>query len=185
MRLTRTRIVATLVAVGTIVVVAIILNAFIFTPATITRPEAPPSVNAVRDRWQYPILLPTVRPDCLAYDAAQTGIVSDDAASNGLALQATLVQTSQSGCPDSQETIIHIREAPFFSSLTGNVTTLTQGRMQFAHAVESTSDGKTRVTLQWRCASVMCRMSSTTGRVLTEDELVRMADSFQIVRPAG
>ncbi len=76
-------------------------------------------------------------------------------------------------------------EAPYFKSLTGNVTTVTQGRMQFARVSESTSGGETRVTMQWRCASVMCRMTSTTGGVITENELARIADSFQIIKPAG
>ena len=57
--------------------------------------------------------------------------------------------------------------------------------MQFAQSIQTTATGQTNVTLQWHClVDVMCRINGTTDNLVTQDVLSRMADSFEIIKPA-
>jgi hypothetical protein len=178
----RARIATAILVAGVLVVSAFLVYAFFLSPASIEHPAAPPAVTAARRLWDYDILLPTYVPTCVRYDSGGTGIVPDDAAINGVALQVTLTANDTAGCSAAGGSVIRISEAPSFESLTGNVSTVTHGRMQFAGVSQSTSDGRTVVTLQWRCLSMMCRVTGTTSVGVTQNDLARMADSFQITR---
>ncbi len=182
MRLTRARVVALILIVGVIAVVAILLNQFVLASSVVTSPEAPPSIAAIENQWRYIILLPTYQPECLAYDPASVSTKYDSASSTGQSLRMTLVATNAAACTPANGSSIEIVEAPALASLTGDVTTVSQGRMQFAAVTSKTADGKTAMTLQWHCAEMMCRMSGKLDENVTETVLKKMADSFQVAR---
>ncbi len=185
MRLTRARIVAAVLIGGIVVVIAIMVNRFLLTPVVIDQPSAPPSVAAIRNQWEYNILLPTVTPSCLAYDANGASIRSDPVASNGQALRVTLAPLSTGTCSGASGSTLSIIEAPALESLAGDVSTVSQGRMQFARTAQPAPGGQTEVTLQWHCLNMMCRMTGTTSTVITESVLAQMADSFQVIGPSN
>lgn len=183
--MTRARIAAAVMICGIVAVSAVLAYIFFLSPATIQHPLAPPPVAAARGLWDYDILLPTEIPPCLSYDAGNTGVVPDGAAINGVALLVTLRPNNTADCANAAGSIVRISEAPFFTSLSGNVSTISQGRMQFASVSKSTDGRKTELTLQWRCLSMMCRIDGTTSSIITMNELARMADSFQVARTSS
>lgn len=168
---------------GIVAGIAVLVNTFLLTSAAIRRPSAPPSVNAVRDQWGYNILLPTYLPDCLAYEPGGASIVSNSSSASGLALQISLSAVSGLSCTTASGSTVQIWEAPALESLTGNVSTVSQGRMQFARAAQMTDSGQQRVTLQWHCMDVMCRITGVTSDTVSETVLAKMADSFQVIAP--
>ena len=181
MRLTRARIVVAILIVGVIAVIAIVVDQFVLSSAAVMNPEAPPSVAAIENQWGYIILLPTNKPDCLAYDPASVATTPDSESSTGKSLNLKLVATGTGTCASWAGSSVNIAEAPALASLTGNVSTDSQGRMQFARVSKSLPDG-TEVILQWHCAEMMCRISGTLNQTLTEDVLKNLANSFQVAR---
>lgn len=177
--------VATSLIVGLGIVTAIFVNAFVLAPATIDRPTAPSSVAAIRNQWDYTILLPTVIPKCLAYDAAGTSVIAYPIGSSEHALRITLTPVSSESCAGASGSTVRITEAPALESLGGMVTTVSPGRMQFARVAQPAPGGQIDVTLQWHCANIMCRLTGTTNHVITEAVLTQMADSFQIIKPSS
>jgi len=186
-RLKRRRVVAfTIAIVGVIAIVVLLLTQFVLAEAPITRPSAPPSVEAIRSEWQSVILLPTFLPECLSYGANGASIRSDPGARGRNALDIQLVPVKSAACNAAQGSAVTITQAPALESLDGQVLTVSEGRMQFARLAQTVSSGQTKVTLQWHClVDVMCRISGTTGSLVTEDVLARMADSFEIIKPAS
>ena len=185
LQLTRTRIVSGLLIIIIVITVAVLLNAFVLSAVKISTPIAPSSVDAVRNQWSYDILLPTLKPDCLEYSATGTGIEDDPSAANGISLQVRLTAAASAECADASGSTVVISEAPTFESLSGNVSTVIQGRMQFARIAKPAAGGQTEVTLQWHCLNIMCRMSGTTSNVITETVLTKMADSFHVIKPSS
>jgi hypothetical protein len=183
LQLTRGRIVVAILFVAIVIVIAGLVNAFILTPATIKRPVAPASVAAIRDQWGYDILLPTFKPACLTYDENGADVRQDLTAGSGQVLQVTLGPVPSASCADASGSVVRITEALTLASLEGKVSTVSHGRMQFAQVTETTSGGRTDVTLQWHCLNIMCRMVGTTSAAISEDVLAQMADSFQVIEP--
>ncbi len=132
LRLTRARVVTTILIVGVVAVVAILLNHFVLTSSAVTYPEAPPSIAAIENQWGYIILLPTYKPECLAYDPASVSTKYDSSSSTGQSLRMTLAAKNTAACTAANGSSVEIVEAPALASLTGNVSTVSQGRMQFA-----------------------------------------------------
>jgi hypothetical protein len=186
-RLKRRRVVTiALVVVGVVALVVVFLTQFVLVQDSITRPTAPPSVTAIRSDWQSVILLPTYLPECLDYDSNGTSIRSDPGARGGKALDIQLVPANTAACSGAQGSDITITQAPALESLSGPVLTVSEGRMQFARLTQASTAGRAKVTLQWHClVDVMCRVSATTGSLVTDDELSRMANSFEIIKPTS
>ena len=186
-RLKRRRVVTiALVVVGLVALVVLLLTQFVLAEAPIVRPTAPPSVAAIQSDWQSVILLPTFVPECLAYNPNGTSITLDPGARGGKALEIQLVPTNTAACSGAEGSSITITQAPALESLSGPVLTVSEGRMQFARLTRTDAAGRTEVTLQWHClVDVMCRVAGTTGNLVTEDVLSRMADSFEVIRPAS
>jgi hypothetical protein len=172
--------------VGLIAIIALLLTQFVLKQDSIIRPTAPPSVAAIRSDWQSVILLPTFLPECLNYDPNGASIRPDPGARGGKALDVELVPASTAACSGAQSSRVTITQAPALESLSGPVLTVIEGRMQFARSTAAAAAGQTEVTLQWHClVDVMCRINGTTGSVVTEDVLSRMAESFEIIKPAS
>lgn len=186
-RLKRKKVVTiALVIVALIAVVVVVLTKFVLVQDQIVRPTAPSSVAAIRSNWPSVILLPTFLPVCLTYGANGTSIRVDPTARGGKALDIQLVSTDTAACSGAQGSDVTITQAPALESLSGEVLTLTEGRMQFARQTEAVGAGQMKVTLQWHClVNVMCRITGTTGDLITNDVLSRMADSFEIIKPAA
>ncbi|HEX3723766.1 MAG TPA: hypothetical protein VHV31_13300 [Nitrolancea sp.] len=179
-------VIIALVVVVLIAVIAAFVAKVVLVQDQIVRPTAPPSVSAIRSSWSSVILLPTFVPVCLTYGANGTSIKDDPTARGGKALDIQLVSTGTAACNGAQRSDVTITQAPALESLSGEVRTLTDGRMQFARQTEAVGAGQTKVTLQWHClVNVMCRITGTTGDLITEDVLSRMADSFEIIKPAA
>ncbi len=185
LQLTRARIVSGLLIIAIVIIVAVLLNMFVLSAAKISRPIAPSSVNAIRNQWSYDILLPTLKPNCLDYSANGTGIKDDPSAANGISLQVRLTAVASAECADASSSTIVISEAPTFESLSGSVSTVIQGRMQFARIAKPAAGGQSEVTLQWHCLNIMCRMRGTTSNAITETVLTKMADSFHVIKPSS
>lgn len=186
-RLKRRRVVTiALVVAGLVAIVILLLTKFVLADTQITRPAAPPSVAAIRSDWQSVILLPTFVPECLNYDPNGTSINIDPGARGGKALVIRLAPVNTAGCSGAQDSNVTITQAPALESLSGPVLTVSEGRLQFARLTQTARAGRTEVTLQWHClVDVMCRLSGTTGNLVTEDVLSRMAESFEIIKPAS
>ncbi len=182
LRLTRARIVVAILIVGVVVVIAFLLNQFVLTSSAVTYPEAPPAIAAIEKQWGYIILLPTFKPDCLTYDPTSVATKYDSASSTGQSLQMSLTATDNATCAPANGSSVFIVEAPALSSLAGNVSTVSQGRMQFAETTTNAGGGGTEIVLQWHCSEMMCRMSGTLNESITETVLKKMADSFQVAR---
>ncbi len=185
MRLTRARIIVAILIIAVVAVIGIFVNATLLTPATIDHPSPPPSLAALRSNWGFDILLPTYMPKCLAFQKDGASIDQDSTTSNGQILDVRIVPITSPACASASGTSMVIGESPDIMSLTGDVTTITYGRMQFARVIRSTQGGGTETVLQWHCASVMCRITATTNNTITENVLARMADSFQMIGPSG
>lgn len=168
---------------GIVAVIAILVNTFLLTSAAIRRPSAPPSVNAIRNQWGYNILLPTYVPNCLAYVPGGASVKSNSSSASGLILQVSLSPAFISGCTVGSAPDVQIWEAPALESLTGNVSTVIQGRMQFARVERTMESGQTQITLQWHCMDVMCRLTGVTDDIVSGNVLAKMADSFQVIEP--
>jgi hypothetical protein len=186
-RLKRRRVVTiALVVVGLAAIVVVLLTQFVLVQDSIIRPTAPPSVAAIRSDWQSVILLPTFLPECLSYESNGASIRSDPGARGGKALDIQLVPANTAACSGAQGSDVTITQAPALESLSGPVLTVSEGRMQFALLKQAATAGSSDVTLQWHClVDVMCRLTGTTGNLVTEDVLSRMADSFEIIKPAS
>jgi hypothetical protein len=170
---------------GLIVVVVLLLTQFVLVESPITRPTAPPAVARVRANWQPAILLPNFVPACLTYDPNGARIDSDPSARGGQALVVGLISSNAASCADARNADVTITQAPALQSLHGEVTTIIEGRMQFARVARTTAGGQHEVTLQWHCRiDIMCNLSGTTGSLITEDVLAKMADSFALIRPS-
>ncbi|HVX30757.1 MAG TPA: hypothetical protein VHA53_09780 [Nitrolancea sp.] len=173
------------VVAGLIVLVIVLLTQFVLAEAPIRRPVAPPAVAALRTEWQSPILLPNFLPACLTYDPLGARIDLEPDALGGKALVVGLIAPGTPTCRDAANANVVITQAPALQSLHGEVTTITEGRMQFARVARAGANGQNDVTLQWHCRiNIMCRLSGTIGSVITEDTLAKMANSFEIIRPA-
>jgi hypothetical protein len=95
-----------------------------------------------------------------------------------------LIAANGTACREAVNADVVITQAPSLRSLHGDVTTITEGRMQFARIAQTAANGQDDVTLQWHCRiDIMCRLSGTTGSLITEDVLAKMANSFAIIRP--
>lgn len=186
-RLRWKRVVAIALAVaGLIVVVVLLLTQFVLIESPIQRPTAPPVVARLRADWQPAILLPNFLPACLRYDPNGARIDLDPEASGGQSLVVGLIASDEAACRDAANADVVITQAPTLRSLYGTVTTITEGRMQFARIAQPTANGQHNVTLQWHCRiDIMCRISGTTGSLITEDMLAKMANSFAIIRPTS
>lgn len=180
LRLTRARMFVAILIVAVVAVIGVLVNEFVLTSA-VTYSEAPPSIAAIENQWGYIILLPTYRPECLVYDPASVAISPDSDSSTGQSLKMALTAVKTDGCADAADSTVSIVEAPALTSLTGSVSTVSQGRMQFATVTRSVA-GRTELTFQWHCSEMMCRMSSTLNGTITETVLKMMADSFQVAR---
>jgi len=183
-RLTRKKVVAIALAIaGLIVVVVLLLTQFVLVDSPIQRPTAPPAVARLRANWQPAIFLPNYLPACLAYDPNGAHIDLDPTASGGRSLVVGLISSDTAACRDAKNSDVVITQAPALQSLQGAVTTITEGRMQFARIASTTANGQTDVTLQWHCrVDIMCRLSGTTGSLVTEDVLAKVANSFEVIR---
>jgi hypothetical protein len=184
-RLRWKKVVAIILAVaGLIVVVVLLLTQFVLVESPILRPTAPPAVVRLRANWQPAILLPNFLPACLTYDPNGARIDLDPDASGGQSLVVGLIASNEAACRDAENANVVITQAPALRSLHGTVTTITEGRMQFARTAPTATNGQDDVTLQWHCRiDIMCRLSGTTGSLITEDVLAKMANSFAIIRP--
>jgi hypothetical protein len=170
---------------GLIVVVVLLLTQFVLVESPTDRPAAPPAVARLRTDWQQAILLPNFVPACLTYDPNGARIDLDPDARGGKSLVVGLIAANGTACREAVNADVVITQAPSLRSLHGDVTTITEGRMQFARVTRITEDGQDEVTLQWHCRiDIMCRVSGTTGSLITEGELAKMADSFAIIRPS-
>ncbi|HVB65129.1 MAG TPA: hypothetical protein VNE17_10385 [Nitrolancea sp.] len=171
--------------IGLIAIIALLLTQFVLKQDSIIRPTAPPSVAAIRSDWQSIILLPTFLPECLTYDPTATSIRSDPGARGGKALDVQLIAANTAACGGAVGSRVTITQAPALESLSGPVLTVSEGRMQFARLIQTSATGQTEVTLQWHClVDVMCRIKATTGSLVTEAVLSRVADSFEIIKSA-
>jgi hypothetical protein len=169
---------------GLIVVVVLLLTQFVLVESPVPRPTAPPAVARLRADWQPAILLPDFVPMCLTYDPNGARIDQDPSALGGKALTVGLIASDTATCAAAQNADVTITQAPALQSLHGAVTTIIEGRMQFARLARTTAGGQNEVTLQWHCRiDIMCNLSGTTGSLITEDVLAKMANSFAIIRP--
>lgn len=183
-RLNRKKVVAIVLAIASlIVVVVLLLTQYVLDESPIQRPTAPPAVARLRADWQPAILLPSFLPACLTYAPDGARIDLDPEARGGKSLVVGLIAADDTTCRDAANAGVVITQAPALHSLHGNVTTITEGRMQFARIAQSSANGQDDVTLQWHCRiNIMCRLSGTTGSLITEDVLAKMANSFAIIR---
>jgi hypothetical protein len=141
-------------------------------------------VARLRADWQPAIVLPNFLPACLTYDPNGARIDLDPEARGGTSLVVGLIAADEATCRDAANANVVITQAPALRSLHGTVTTVTEGRMQFARVAQTTANGQNTVTLQWHCRiDIMCRLSGTTGSLITEDVLAKMANSFAMIRP--
>ena len=185
-RLRWKKVVAIALAIaGLIAVVVLLVTQFVLDEPPIQQPAAPPAVARLRADWQPAIFLPNYLPSCLSYDPNGARIDLNPTAGGGKILVVGLIANSEAGCRGADNSNVVIMQAPALQSLHGAVTTITEGRMQFARIARTTANGQNDVTLQWHCQiDVMCNLSGTTGPVITEDVLAKMANSFAIIRPA-
>src|SRR5690348_5517231 len=142
-RLRRRKVVAIALAIaGLIVVIVLLLTQFVLVESPITRPTAPPAVARLRADWQPEILLPNYVPDCLTYDPNGARIDLDPSASGGHALVVSLISSDTATCAGARDSAVTITQAPALQSLHGAVTTIIEGRMQFARIARTTAGGQ-------------------------------------------
>lgn len=171
---------------GLVIIVVLFLTQFVLVEDTIKRPIAPPAVARLRADWQSAILLPNYLPACLDYDPNGARIDLDPSASGGKVLVINLIASDTPECHAARDANVTISQAPALQSLHGTVTTIIKGRMQFARIARPAAGGQSDVTLQWHCRiDIMCSLSGTTDSLITEDTLAKMANSFEIIRPAS
>lgn len=172
-----------LVVAGLGAVVVLLLTQFVLAQATVARPSAPPSVAMLRSSWPSDILLPTFVPSCFDYDSIGGSITPDPSARGGEVLNVKLAARDTAECRSASGANITITQAPALASLSGEVVTVSEGRLQFAQLTTALADGERQITLQWHCLSIMCRLTGSTGPHLSDDMLEQMAESFQVIKP--
>lgn len=172
-------VVATLIA---FIIAGAILIRDVLNPVVEPPPALPSSLAAIRTDWVYPILLPTMIPDCFSY-APNPGSVEEHAeARGGMALVVRFAQSNNANCRESgRDADLTLTEAPALDSLQGAVTTLSGNRGQYARLAVPDERGRNRLILQWHCGTMMCRVAGDTGMDLSEQDLLQMAESVRQV----
>ena len=140
-------------------------------------PVMPPEVAPAASGWSGPVELPVTLPACLRY-APGAAVVPDSQAGSGWALTLRLVGNDTPGCAGWQDASVLVQESASLGSLTGEVTTVSANRMQFARTADAAGAAQSTVTLQWRCRDLMCRVSAALGGPLDEATLVQLAANF-------
>lgn len=152
-------------------------------PPTPPTPSLPAALAGVPAQWPLQILIPTVLPKCYTYATDGASVVHDPQARGELALHITFAPQATSGCPAGTSNAgVVLTEAPALDSLSGAVSTVSYDRLQLARTVETTG-GTDRVTLQWHCLDIMCRLTATQGTGLSQSALVAMATSVVTAGP--
>lgn len=173
-------------AAGTAVAAVLIIVAIVLLPRLLFPPNTgplsvalPPSLARVRDAWQPTVMLPATLPLCIRYPDTGAAIVADPLATGGKALRIIFSRDTGSGCASAPDPSLVLTEAPSLPSLIGHVDTVTDRRMQYARLAQPLDSGQVRVTLQWHCRDLMCRLSGLVAPGgLREADLLRMAHSF-------
>ncbi len=170
-------VVATLLA---FIIAGVILIRDVLTPVAEPPPALPPSLAAIRTDWVYPILLPTKIPDCFTY-APDPGSIEEHAeARGGMALVVRFAASNSANCMEAgRDADLTLTEAPALDSLQGTVTTLSGNRGQYARLAVPDEHGRNRLILQWHCGNMMCRVGGNTSAVLSEQDLLTMAESVR------
>lgn len=163
-----------------LILAAIALIRGLLNPAVEIPPEVPPSLATIQTDWVYPILLPTAIPDCFSYAASGNRVEEHAEARGGLALVVRFAPSERATCHEpGRDADLTLTEAPALDSLQGNVTTLSGTRGQYARLAVPDENGRTRLILQWHCGVIMCRVAGNTSAVLSEQDLLQMADSVR------
>lgn len=181
----RTSLARVLIVLATLlafIIAGVILIRGLLTPVAVRPPELPPSLAAIRAGWAYPILLPTTIPDCFIY-ASDPGRIEEHAeARGGMALAVRFTASERANCREAgRGADLTLTEAPALDSLQGTVTTLSGKRGQYARLAVPDEHGRNRLILQWHCGTIMCRVAGNTSAVLSEQELLKMAESVRRV----
>lgn len=173
---------------GAVLLVAV-LGITVLVRWLLSSPEGPPpalpaALSTILKQWPDPILVPTLLPTCLAYAPGGASVVADDQASGARALRIALAPRSGAGCPaPAVSPDVVLTEAPALDSLTGAVSTVSFNRLQLARIAQPGAGDTSRVTLQWHCFDMMCRLTGTTSAALTESNLIDLATSVAIAIP--
>jgi hypothetical protein len=171
------------------VTVALAMAAVVFVPRLVSPPRepfptTPPSVATVRSQWEYPIKLPTFIPDCYGYRPGGTEVMRNPIASDGRVLVVRFSKSMTGECESTKDAKLVLAEAPALESLIGDVTTISGDRGHYARLAEPLTNGAVRLTVQWNCDELMCRLSGNLGDGgISEQELLRMAESVRQARP--
>jgi hypothetical protein len=168
-----------LLSIVLIAVIAVLVFRWVAAEDEPRLPRLPPQVTTVQSVWNAPIILPADLPTCLGYAPDSAAVVDDQDARGGRALRIHYDVGAEPSCTGFQTANLVLTEADALYSLQGEVTTLSYGRMQFARV--ASPDG--RLTLQWLRDSMMCRLSATLGGSMTEDLLLRIAESARVATP--
>ena len=174
-------------AIGVVAVLALggtLLARWLLGSAAGPAPALPAALSVVRGQWTEPILVPTLLPGCLGYATGGASVVQDAQASGSRALRISLAPESGAGCPTPVvNPDVVLTEGLALESLPGAVSTVSFDRLQLARSAETNADGASRVTLQWHCLDMMCRLTGTTSAGFPESDLVTMATSVAIAAP--
>ncbi|CCF84126.1 hypothetical protein [Nitrolancea hollandica] len=172
-------VVATLLA---LIIAGVILIRDLIAPVAVPPPALPPSLAAIRTDWVYSILLPTTIPECFTYASNPGSIEKHAEARGGMALVVRFAPSGSANCRTTgHDADLTLTEAPALDSLQGTVTTLSGNRGQYARLTVPDERGRNRLILQWHCANIMCRLGGDTSAVLSEQDLLRMAESVRKV----
>jgi hypothetical protein len=171
-----------------VVIVSLIIAAVIFVPRLVSSPpepspEIPSSVAEIRSQWANSIKLPTVIPKCYEYAPDGADVKQSPAARDRAVLMIRFSRSVATTCQGSTDADLVLGEAAALQSLIGDVTTVSDGRIQYARLAEALVDGRIRLTLQWYCEEMMCRLSGNLGDGgISEQEMLRMTESVRQAR---
>jgi hypothetical protein len=164
------------------IIAGIILIRDVLTPVAEPPPVLPPSLAAIKTDWVYSILLPTTIPDCFSYAPNGSRVEEHAEARGGMALVVRFAESNSSNCIEAgRDADLTLTEAPALDSLQGAVTTLSGNRGQYARLAVPDEQGRNRLILQWHCGMMMCRVGGDTSAVLSEQDLLKMAESVRRV----
>ena len=171
---------------ATLLIVAIAISVVLRTLAdaeTIDPPVVPPVVEDTLPAWGYRLYLPAELPPCVEYAPDGADVQTSPAASGGAVLRiAFALRDGATGCngPDPE---IEMLQAPALRSLDGTVTTVSRDQIHYARQAQPV-DGGQRLTFQWLCGPMTCRLSGTIwdGGSVSEEDLLRIATSTQLAR---
>jgi len=176
--------VAAIGLVAVLVVSGTLLVRWLLGSAAGPAPALPAALSVLRGQWSEPILVPTVLPGCLGYATGGASVVQDPQASGSRALRIAMAPQSGAGCPTPVvNPDVVLTEGLALESLSGVVSTVSFDRLQLARSAETDAGGARRVTLQWHCLDMMCRLTGTTSAGFSESDLVTLATSVAIASP--